>query len=108
MDASGASSYSLVHAQVGSYGLCGKLCPPTPHTHNAHSMKHAGNGITERGAVALSNALCSNSTLQTLNLGYNRLGDEGMLALAYAVGANRTLVKLLLGREWGCAWWGGG
>ena len=79
---------------------CSQTPPPNRNPRPTHTPPPPGNGISERGAVVLSNALCSNSTLQTLNLGYNRLGDEGILALSSAVGTNRTLVKLLLGREW--------
>ena len=58
-------------------------------------LKH--NEITSVGAAILANALRTNTTLQKLNLGYNRLGDNGVQSLAASlIKDNTTLTKLHL------------
>jgi hypothetical protein len=46
--------------------------------------------------LALATALHSNTTLTSLNLGYNHIGDEGVPALATALMINKTLTSLNL------------
>ena len=48
---------------------------------------HGGNAISDRGVLALSEALREGrlSALERLGLAYNRIGDEGALALADAI-----------------------
>ncbi|KAF9199684.1 hypothetical protein BGZ59_003765, partial [Podila verticillata] len=55
------------------------------------------NSIYENGAVALSEALKTNSSLTTLNLGVNSIGDDGAQMLSEALKANSTLITLDLG-----------
>ncbi|CAF1059890.1 unnamed protein product [Didymodactylos carnosus] len=62
------------------------------------SLRHCR--ITERGAAHISNGLGNerrqNSKLQTLNLGYNEIGDAGAEQIAKGLKFNRTLLVLNL------------
>ena len=51
----------------------------------------------DEGVTALANALIGNTTLQQLNLDCNQLSDEGVTALASALMGNTTLQRLNLG-----------
>ena len=48
------------------------------------------------GSVAVAQALARNTTLTTLDLGYNRLGEDGGNAVAHALERNTTLTNLNL------------
>ncbi|KAF9110697.1 hypothetical protein BGX30_007888, partial [Mortierella sp. GBA39] len=52
------------------------------------------NKIGDNGAVALSEALKTNSTMTTLNLRHNRIEDNGAVALSEALKTNSTLTTL--------------
>lgn len=54
----------------------------------------ANNGMTRRGACALSSALVGNCTLQQLELHGNQIGDEGVNHLAKIVASHPTLTYL--------------
>ena len=54
-------------------------------------------GIDDEGAKLLADALQQNRTLTSLNLAGNQIGDEGAKALAEALTQNRTLTSLSLG-----------
>jgi Ran GTPase-activating protein (RanGAP) involved in mRNA processing and transport len=54
------------------------------------------NKIGDDGAVALAAGLKVNSSLQTLNLTWNKIGDEGAVALAEALKDNKSLQTLAL------------
>ncbi|KAF9962085.1 hypothetical protein BGZ72_010691 [Mortierella alpina] len=54
------------------------------------------NSVGDIGAQALSEALQTNSTLTTLALNNNNIGDNGAQALAYALKTNKTLTTLSL------------
>ena len=58
-----------------------------------------GNKITDKGAVALADALHHNSTLQLLDLDRNSIGDEGAVALAEALCKNQSLQRFDLDRN---------
>ena len=85
-----------------------------------NQYQQAGNYIGDGGARALSEALKTNTTLQSLNIGCeqeeseedeletlpttnkssdNGIGDEGARALSDALKTNTTLTALNLGRE---------
>ena len=51
------------------------------------------------GAKALASALRVNKVLETLDLGFNRIGDVGAGALANALLVNRNLTRLKLGQH---------
>ncbi|KAJ4461029.1 hypothetical protein PAPYR_2466 [Paratrimastix pyriformis] len=51
-------------------------------------------GLTDRYVVPLASLLHKNQTLTSLQLGYNRVGDEGACALAEALAHNHTLTYL--------------
>jgi hypothetical protein len=54
----------------------------------------SSNRITRDGAKYLSDFLKTNTTLKILDLGYNRLEDDGAIAIADAlVFANTSLLK---------------
>ncbi|KAI8599884.1 hypothetical protein EDD21DRAFT_432081 [Dissophora ornata] len=53
-----------------------------------------GNSIGNEGALALSEALKTNTTLTTLNLWMNSIGKEGALALSETLKTNTTLTTL--------------
>ncbi|KAL0964969.1 hypothetical protein UPYG_G00275090 [Umbra pygmaea] len=55
------------------------------------------NNIQGLGALAIGYALAKNTTLRSLNLCLNRLGDEGGQAIAQALLKNCTLERLHLG-----------
>ncbi|OAQ25001.1 RNI-like protein [Linnemannia elongata AG-77] len=55
------------------------------------------NSVGDNGAQALSEALKTNSTLTTLNLLYNSIGSNGAVALSKALKTNSTLTTLNLG-----------
>ncbi|XP_016098295.1 T-complex-associated testis-expressed protein 1-like [Sinocyclocheilus grahami] len=57
------------------------------------------NQIRGLGAQALAHALSKNTTLMSLNLRLNHIGDEGGQALAQALVKNKTLVNLHLGEN---------
>ncbi|KAK3836714.1 MAG: hypothetical protein J3R72DRAFT_202049 [Linnemannia gamsii] len=59
-----------------------------------------GNSIGDNGAVALSEALKTNSTLTTLSLYGNSIGDNGAVALSEALTINSTLTTLNLSDNW--------
>jgi Ran GTPase-activating protein (RanGAP) involved in mRNA processing and transport len=54
------------------------------------------NRIGDEGATELASMLRANATLTTLDLSGNRIGDEGATELASMLGANTTLAKLNL------------
>ncbi|CAO3568867.1 unnamed protein product [Mortierella alpina] len=54
------------------------------------------NTVGDDGAKVLAEALKTNSTLTTLNLPYNSIGDDGAKALAEALETNKTLTILNL------------
>ena len=58
------------------------------------TLSLAGNNLGEVGAAAVAGALQRNTTLTTLNLGYNGLGDVGGAAVAGALERNTTLTTL--------------
>eukprot|EP00958_Prasinococcus_capsulatus_P015233 scaffold1621_cov350-Prasinococcus_capsulatus_cf.AAC.23 len=62
------------------------------------SLDLTENGLGNKGAVALAEALTSNAkgTLKTLRLGGNEVGESGGVALAEALNSNRTLSELFL------------
>src|SRR5438045_24630 len=55
------------------------------------------NHLGDEGVKALAEALKFNRALQSLNLNENRFGDEGAKALAEALKVNSTLQELNLG-----------
>lgn len=56
------------------------------------------NGITQESSPALAKVLATNQTLQTLNLGHNKLGDDGIINLIPS-GLERNRSLLLLGLQ---------
>ncbi len=58
------------------------------------SLTLFGNGLGEGGGWALEEALRLNSTVKSLNLGENKLGEGGGRALADALRLNTTLTSL--------------
>eukprot|EP00667_Euglena_gracilis_P022823 EG_transcript_25543 len=50
-----------------------------------------GNHVGDKGALALSDGLKSNATLQFLGLWHNEVGDDGALALSKALQQNTAL-----------------
>lgn len=57
----------------------------------------AYNSITDHGAIAIADALWSNTTLTRLNLMCNKITNRGARALAKALMHNKTLTHLSLG-----------
>ena len=55
-----------------------------------------GCGIGDDGAAALAEALCSNTSLTTLDLSRCGIGDAGAAALAEALRSNTSLTVLYL------------
>ncbi|KAL2082731.1 hypothetical protein ACEWY4_022549 [Coilia grayii] len=62
-----------------------------------HILSVYDNQIRGPGAQALGHALSKNTSLLSLNLRLNRLGDEGGQAIAQALVKNQTLLSLHLG-----------
>lgn len=55
------------------------------------------NNITEKGALHLSEALKNNTSLEKLNIGYNKIGDRGVVHIVESLLMNNsTLAKLHL------------
>jgi len=84
---------------LGAYGtlegISSLLCPAAP---KLSKMNLAQNFIREE-AKALADALMSNRTLTSMNLGLNSIGNEGAEALADALKSNRTLTSMNLSRN---------
>jgi Ran GTPase-activating protein (RanGAP) involved in mRNA processing and transport len=57
------------------------------------------NDIKVLGAQAIAHALTKNTTLESLNLRLNRLGDEGASAISRALQRNSTLQKINVGSK---------
>ncbi|RUS30588.1 LOW QUALITY PROTEIN: hypothetical protein BC938DRAFT_479210, partial [Jimgerdemannia flammicorona] len=71
-------------------------------TARAHPVRSpVENGIGEKGAIALADALKTNTDLQNLNLDGNGVGEKGAIALADALKTNTGLQNLSLGRTVG-------
>ena len=49
------------------------------------------------GAAFIAGALVNNTSLLTLNLSFNRIGDTGVKHLAQSLRMNRTLLSLNVG-----------
>ena len=54
------------------------------------------NNIGSDGAIAIANALKTNTTLSTLVLSKNRIGDDGTEAIAEALEINKILTEIKL------------
>ena len=52
------------------------------------------NNIGKGGAIALSDMLIYNTTVQEIYLGYNNIGDEGAIAIANTLRYNITVEKI--------------
>ena len=50
--------------------------------------------ISDKGAESLARALAANSSLEKLNISFNRIGDNGIVHIAIALQANNTLKSL--------------
>jgi hypothetical protein len=57
------------------------------------------NEIGDKGATAFAKALKTNTSLQEINLNDNRIGDEGAIAISEALKTNSTLRKINLGHN---------
>lgn len=78
-------------ADKGIIYLCDALMDNT----GLDSLVVWNNGITAESCPALAKVLASNQSLRTLNLGYNRLADDGLAALvASGLERNRWLLHL--------------
>jgi Ran GTPase-activating protein (RanGAP) involved in mRNA processing and transport len=79
---------------VGSLaeGLKDKKC-------HVEDLDLSDNGISEEGALAVSDMLLENSRLQSLNLSFNSIGGNGASSIAYALDRNNTLRRLCLRRN---------
>ena len=53
-----------------------------------------GNSFGDDGAIAISQALCKNTALTSLNISNNKFGDEGATAIGQALWSNTTLTWL--------------
>jgi V8-like Glu-specific endopeptidase/Ran GTPase-activating protein (RanGAP) involved in mRNA processing and transport len=73
--------------RIGDDGV-GILC--REYSHCLHSLDLSRNGITDKGAEALA----ANTTLVTLNLSSNEIGDSGAVALGETLKTNITLTSL--------------
>jgi hypothetical protein len=84
---------------------------PLPGNENIYSLNLANNGIGNRGAAALAEALKLNTHLARLDLSGNNIDKEGAAALAEALAVNTSLEALYINENylggWG-GWVGGG
>ncbi|XP_078592180.1 leucine-rich repeat-containing protein 73-like [Branchiostoma floridae x Branchiostoma japonicum] len=79
----------------GSIKLISALLPPDGARQGIHDLTLSANpAITARGWAQLSVALASSSTIRTLCLDYNSIGDYGAGMLAVVVAGSRTLEVL--------------
>jgi hypothetical protein len=74
------------------------LALPEPHACGLEALDLGFNRVGDAGALALAKGLEANSSLHTLSLWGNRVGDEGCSAFAKALLANGSLRSLCL---WG-------
>jgi hypothetical protein len=61
------------------------------------SIELTENCIGDEGLIALSEALRINKTIQSINLMSNKIGNQGAIALSEALKYNQTLLTMLLG-----------
>ena len=54
------------------------------------------NSITDDGAIALANALITNTTLKELDIGENNIGIIGAIVIANALEKNKTLNNICI------------
>ena len=71
------------------------ILQPSPLKLKHFSLRHCGLG--ENSAACLSRALVENTTLLTLNLCFNKIGNEGVKQICKSLRTNKTLVSLDLG-----------
>lgn len=85
---------NLTRNQIGDDGaeFLSRILPVIP----LHTLGINDNGITKIGARILASGLIGNCSLVYLDIGYNQLGDEGVIAIAEALKVNNTLVTLCL------------
>ncbi|KAF9944781.1 hypothetical protein BGZ72_001964, partial [Mortierella alpina] len=70
--------------------------PKTPSCHCRLSIEVTHGSVSGREITALAEALKANSTVATLNLQSNSIGDDGAKVLAEALKTNKTVVTLKL------------
>ena len=66
------------------------------HETTLKSLDLGDNQIGDEGGVAIAKALSVNTTLTDLNLMWNQIGDEGGIAIGEALKVNTTLTTLSL------------
>eukprot|EP00808_Paulinella_micropora_P028888 g74561.t1 len=59
-------------------------------------LRFYNKSLRDSGAYAVAKGLQVNTTVQTLNIGYNNLGDKGAALIAEAIKVNKTLTILSL------------
>ncbi|KAG0196550.1 hypothetical protein BGX28_009996, partial [Mortierella sp. GBA30] len=102
---SGLQSKRLSHFPKISFEVLWGICEEKEVRRLAETLKTnstlttldlSSNSIGENGAIALSEALKTNSTLTTLHLKRNSIGDNGAVALSEALNTNSTVTTLNL------------
>ncbi|KAG9061306.1 hypothetical protein KI688_007284 [Linnemannia hyalina] len=88
-------SFELAALSIGGKEF-GRLAETLKTNSTLTTLNLRDNSIGDNGAQALSAALKINSTLTILDLGHNSIGDNGAQALSEALNTNSTLTTLNL------------